>query len=152
MLAPAPLQDLSQYLDRWAAARLSCEPADRATAEAGVRLAYHAAGLPPPQRIIWCDSPIDMAERLAAVSRSDDIGVNVKSEVFTSVRDRVGTFAEIFWKEVVIAAHRDARKIWRQAGRIRESQARKRHRRRGSRERRRPCPAPDEHARATCHA
>jgi hypothetical protein len=45
-----------------------------------------------------------MAERLAAVSHSDEIGVNVKSEVFTSVRDRVGTFAEIFWKEVVIAA------------------------------------------------
>jgi hypothetical protein len=46
MLALAPLQDLSQYLEHWAAARLSCEPADRATAEAGVRLAYHAAGLP----------------------------------------------------------------------------------------------------------
>jgi Domain of unknown function (DUF6745) len=104
MLAPAPLQDLSRYLDHWAAARLSCEPADRSTAEEGVRLAYHAAGLPPPQRIIWCDSPIAMARSLAAVSRSDDIGVNVKSEVFTSARERVGTFAEIFWKEVITAA------------------------------------------------
>jgi hypothetical protein len=104
MLVPTPAQDLSEYLDSWAAARLSCKPADRTTAEDGVRLAYIAAGLQPPQRIIWCSSPFDMAERLAGVDRNDDTGANVKGEVFTSVRDRVGTFAEIFWKEVVSAA------------------------------------------------
>jgi hypothetical protein len=104
MLVPTPAQDLSEYLDSWAAARLSCKPADRTTAEDGVRLAYIAAGLQPPQRIIWCSSPFDMAERLAGVDRNDDTGANVKGEVFTSARDRVGTFAEIFWKEVVSAA------------------------------------------------
>jgi hypothetical protein len=30
--------------------------------------------------------------------------VNVKTEVFDKVRDKVGTLAEIFWKEVVMAA------------------------------------------------
>jgi hypothetical protein len=104
MLAPAPLQDLSQYLDRRSAARLSCEPADRPAAEEGVRLAYRAAGLAPPQRIIWCGGPLEMAKRLATTSRKDAVGANVKGEIFTAIRDRVGTFAEIFWKEVMAAA------------------------------------------------
>ena len=104
MLAPTLSQNLLHYLDGWAAARLSCEPADRIMGEEGVRQAYLAAGLAPPQRIVWCNGPLDMAERLAEIARSDDIGVNVKGEVFTAIRDRVGTFAEIFWKEVVSAA------------------------------------------------
>ena len=37
---------LEDYLARWTWLHLSCEPADRRTAEAGVRLAYAEAGLP----------------------------------------------------------------------------------------------------------
>ena len=53
---------------------------------------------------MWCGGPMDIAKRLAAASADDRIGGNVKTEVFDQVRDRVGTLAEIFWKEVVIAA------------------------------------------------
>ena len=83
---------------------MSCEPADRAAAEEGIRLAYAAGGLAPPDRIIWCAGPVDIAKRLAAISADELPGANVKAEIFDQVRDKVGTLAEIFWKEVVVAA------------------------------------------------
>ena len=64
---------LSRYRARWAAIRRSIEPADRNAAEEGVRLAYCAAGLAPPARLVWCGSPIALAHR---ASRAD--GVNLK--------------------------------------------------------------------------
>jgi hypothetical protein len=100
----SPLDALSEYLDRWGAAHLSCEPADRRMAEEGIRLAYAAANLEPPRRIVWCGGPLEIAGHLAAASQDEVIGRNVKAEVFDQIRDRVGTFAEIFWKEVVVAA------------------------------------------------
>jgi hypothetical protein len=104
MLRGAPFDDLKAYLDRWARMCLSCEPANRHVAEEGIRHAYAAAELVPPDRIVWCNGPMEIAKRLATASPDDPIGANVKAEVFDKVRDKVGTLAEIFWKEVVIAA------------------------------------------------
>jgi hypothetical protein len=107
----APFADLKTYLDRWAAERMSCEPADRPLAEDGIRRAYAAAGLAPPDRIVWCGGPMEIAKHLATASPDDEIGDNVKAEVFDRVLDTVGTYGEIFGKELVIAAldlsHRD---------------------------------------------
>lgn len=100
----SPIAALGGYLDRWAAAHLSCAPADRQTAEEGIRLAYATAGLAPPARIVWCGGPLEIARRLAAASPNDAIGPNVKAEVFDRVQKKVGTFAEVFWKEVMVAA------------------------------------------------
>jgi hypothetical protein len=99
-----PIDALKEYLDRWSATHLCCEPADRRTAEEGVRDAYVSAGLAPPQRIVWCGGPLEIAEHLAAASPDDLVGANVKAEIFDRVRNRVGTFAEVFWKEVVVAS------------------------------------------------
>jgi hypothetical protein len=105
MLGQAPFDDLKDYLDRWAKVRMSCEPADRVAAEDGIRQAYAAAGLAPPDHIVWCGGPMEIARRLAAaVSAGDLVGANVKADVFDRVRERVGTLAEIFWKEVVLTA------------------------------------------------
>jgi hypothetical protein len=104
MLAPTPIDALERYLERWGNAHLACAPADRPAAEEGVRLAYAAAGLAPPRRIVWCGGPLEIAKQLAAATPADIIGANVKAQVFNQVRDRVGTFAEIFWKEVLVAA------------------------------------------------
>src|SRR5262245_56874474 len=104
MLGDAPFDDLKAYLDRWARVRMSCEPSDRNLAEEGIRSTYAAAGLAPPDCIVWCGGPMEIAKRLATASPEDPIGANVKAEVFDRVRDKVGTLAEIFWKEVVIAA------------------------------------------------
>ncbi|MFJ6940278.1 DUF6745 domain-containing protein [Streptomyces sp. NPDC101132] len=43
--------------DAWRAVAAATGPADRAAAEAGVRLAYRTAGLAEPARIVWADSP-----------------------------------------------------------------------------------------------
>src|SRR5262249_3542231 len=99
-----PIDALSEYLDRWAAAHLSCEPANRTPAEEGIRSAYVTAGLDPPDRIVSCGGPLDMACRLASVGSADRVGSNVKAPVFDHVRQTVGTFAEVFWKEVIVAA------------------------------------------------
>src|SRR5262249_47919079 len=100
----SPLDALPSYLDRWAAAHLSCEPADHELAEEGVRLAYAAAGWRAARRIIGCESPFEMVKHLAAASPRDLIGRNVKVDVFDHVRVRVGMFAEVFWNEVLTAA------------------------------------------------
>jgi hypothetical protein len=92
--AASPLDALSDYLDRWGAAHLSTQPADRETAEDGVRLAYAAAGLVPPRRIVWCGGPLEIAKHLATTSLTDAVGVNVKAQIFDQVQARVGTFAE----------------------------------------------------------
>ena len=70
---------LGRYHARWAAIGRSTEPADRSAAEEGVRLAYRLAGLAPPARVVWCDSPLALARLAGRASRAD--GVNVKSAV-----------------------------------------------------------------------
>jgi hypothetical protein len=104
MLASPQIDALRHHFDRWAAIRLSCRPADRRTAEQGIRLAYAAAGLAPPKRIIWCGGPVEIASQLAAASTTVPIGASVKQEIFDSVRNSVGTLAEILWKDVLAAA------------------------------------------------
>jgi hypothetical protein len=100
----SPIEALMEYLNRWAAAHLSCEPANRPLAEAGIRLAYVTAGLDPPQLIVWCGGPLEIADRLVSARPTDDVGCNVKAEVFDHIRKKIGTFAEVFWKQVVVAA------------------------------------------------
>jgi hypothetical protein len=104
MLDVAPLASLEEHLQRWTALRTTCAPADRDVAEEGIRLAYQAAGLPRPARVIWCGGPIEIAQQLAAATARDHIGSNVKAQVFDAPQQQVGMFAEIFWKEIIVAA------------------------------------------------
>jgi hypothetical protein len=78
-LTQAQRAALVRYRARWAAIRRSTEPADRGAAEDGMRLAYEAAGLKPPARFVWCESPIALSRLARAASRAD--GRNVKSIV-----------------------------------------------------------------------
>jgi hypothetical protein len=100
----SPMDALSTYLDRWARAQLSCESANRTLAEQGVRLAYATADLEPPERIVWCGGPLEIASRLASVRSSERVGFNVKAHIFDHVHRKVVTFAEVFCKEVIVAA------------------------------------------------
>jgi hypothetical protein len=75
---------LGTFRARWRAIRRSTEPADRGAAEGGVRLAYRAAGLAPPERMIWCNSPIALAH-LALRSTAAD-GRNVKAAIMHRLR------------------------------------------------------------------
>jgi hypothetical protein len=47
---------------------------------------------------------LEIAKHLATTSLTDAVGVNVKAQIFDQVQAKVGTFAEVFWKEVVVAA------------------------------------------------
>ncbi len=98
------IDGLSGCLEHWAATQLSCEPANRSAANEGVRLAYATAGLSPPERIVWCGGPLEIAEALRRVSPTDGVGSSVKAQVFDQIRHNVGVLAEVFWHEVIAAA------------------------------------------------
>ncbi|MEU8525228.1 MULTISPECIES: DUF6745 domain-containing protein [Streptomyces] len=67
-------------VDKWRAVAAATGPADRASAEEGVRLAYRLAGLPEPQEIRWADSPREAVE---LVKELTDQGRSVRDEVRT---------------------------------------------------------------------
>ena len=92
---------LGRYRARWTAIARSTEPADREAAEAGVRLAYQAAGLSPPTRFVWCDGPVAMSRRAARILRDD--GANVRWELIDRLR----------WKAAAAARRRLPRKLLR---------------------------------------
>ncbi|WUT33105.1 hypothetical protein OG392_31095 [Streptomyces sp. NBC_00691] len=66
--------------DRWRSVAAATGPADRAAAEAGVRLAYRTAGLAAPERVLWADSPL---AAVALVRGLDGRGRSVRDEVRT---------------------------------------------------------------------
>jgi hypothetical protein len=78
---------LDRYRARWAAIRRSTERADRAAAEDGVRLAYQLAGLAPPTRFVWCESPVALARFAGRASSAD--GLNVRSALVDRPRRAV---------------------------------------------------------------
>jgi hypothetical protein len=70
---------LAEYGQRWSEYRSATAPCDRTVAEAGVKRAYAAAGLPPPREILWGNGPLEIA---TAWARSPDgAGENVRSQV-----------------------------------------------------------------------
>jgi hypothetical protein len=84
---------LPAYRSRWEQVRCNTAPADRCAAEAGVALAYEAAGLPPPQRIEWSASPIATEVARKNLWHRFDPGPSVKvrivDEVIRAVETRV---------------------------------------------------------------
>jgi hypothetical protein len=78
-LTPEQAAALGVYRTRWAALRRSTISAARGVAEEGVRLAYRAAGLDPPTRLVWCDGPIALSHLALRSSGAD--GANVKCAI-----------------------------------------------------------------------
>ncbi len=88
-LTPAQVAQFPAFRDEWLTAGLSTERADRPRAEAGVKLAYEAAGLPPPKIIIWLDSPMAGAMGAAFLAGTAKAGKSVGAQVGAQVRDQV---------------------------------------------------------------
>jgi hypothetical protein len=59
-------------------------PAERTEAEAGVRAAYASAGLPPPDSVEWCDSPVAGARAAARLMAAAATGRSVRARVRTA--------------------------------------------------------------------
>ena len=57
-LTAAQESRLGEFAAKWTDIGLCTEPADRPRAESALRDAYALAGLAPPQRIVWCGSPL----------------------------------------------------------------------------------------------
>src|SRR5215475_7744043 len=62
---------LERYRARWAALKRSTASADRSAAAEGVQLAYQAAGLKHPARLVWCGSPVALSHLASRASRGD---------------------------------------------------------------------------------
>src|SRR5215467_2364066 len=58
-LTPDREAQLPAVRDEWRALGLATGPADRLRAERGMRAAYLAAGLPPPDLFLWVRSPLE---------------------------------------------------------------------------------------------
>lgn len=87
-LDAAQLAQLPRYRARWQGLPRETAPASRERAEAGVLRAYAAAGLAPPEQIVWCEGPIELAQRLAQEHATPTAGACVKSEIVEAVKER----------------------------------------------------------------
>ena len=106
-LTPEQEAILAGVRDEWLGYGLSCEPANRALAEEGVREAYAAAGLEPPKIIVWLDSPMAGALGQAYYLQSMPIPDRdqVSDQVWGQVRDQVsgqvwGQVRDQVWDQV----------------------------------------------------
>lgn len=85
---------LGPYRDYWKLVRISTAPANRPAAERGVALAYEAAGLAPPERIVWCRSPIGIERARKGTWHQFDPGQSVKPFVVDGVIRRAASLVE----------------------------------------------------------
>lgn len=66
--------------EKWRSVAAATGPADRSAAEEGVRLAYRAAGLAEPGRVLWADSPLSAVTLVRGLT---DQGRSVRDAVRT---------------------------------------------------------------------
>ena len=84
-LTPEQQSRLSEFAEIWTKIGLCTDPADRPRAEAAINQAYHSAGLKPPQKIVWCGSPLT-----AGMTRAIILDENLLKDLGASVWDSVG--------------------------------------------------------------
>lgn len=77
-LTPEQEAQLEVYRDHWLEVGLSTQPADRKRAERGAAMAYQAAGLEPPSRYVWFDSPIAGAQAAALAAKDLPLDLSEK--------------------------------------------------------------------------
>jgi hypothetical protein len=76
---------LGETTREWLADELATGPIDRETAVADVRQAYSAAGLPPPERVVWLGSPLSGTVAVAVLTGLD-AEVPVRDPLWDRVR------------------------------------------------------------------
>lgn len=67
-LTPEQEKEYERIAEEWLKIGLCTDPADRETAEKGIRIAYQKVDLPPPEQIIWVDSPPAAARKAAELA------------------------------------------------------------------------------------
>jgi hypothetical protein len=120
-LTPEQEARFPEFVERWTKIGLSTEPADRPRAEAAVREMYARAGLAPPQKIVWCGSPLSLAlTRSVIVDRNllkKGVGVSVTTSVIYGIWDSVGESVDAYvsdsiWDSVTSGIGNHVGSIW----------------------------------------
>jgi hypothetical protein len=75
--------------DEWLRVALSTDRCDRPRAEAAVREAHRAAGLPPPPLIVWMDSPLGGALASVVLSHHATPPTRQWSEIWSALWDQL---------------------------------------------------------------
>lgn len=80
--------------------------ADAAVAEEGVRLAYRVAGLSSP-KVIWCRSPLEIAQRWSRALAKGQLGTNLKGGLFDqpSTKSLAQVARSALWRGQQIRSH-----------------------------------------------
>ena len=81
-----------EFAAKWTRIGLSTEPANRPEAERGINEAYRIAGLEPPEKIVWCGSPLSqgMTRAITTGLHQSTVSAGVGDSVGASVRASVG--------------------------------------------------------------
>jgi hypothetical protein len=89
-LTDAQIDRFPEFVKKWTDIGLCTLPADRLRAEHGIRLAYEAAKMKAPVKIVWTSSPFAQGlTRAIVLDVKGNIGRNVGAGVGASVRDSV---------------------------------------------------------------
>lgn len=109
-LTPAQTARMAEWRDKWIQIGLCTDPADRATFEAAIAQCYRAAGLPPPRRVVWVQSPIvlALAAPIASLLLSRQRGDAVRDAVGGAVGDAVDGAVGVAVRDAVDGAVGDA--------------------------------------------
>ena len=86
-LSPEQEARFGEFVEKWTNIGLCTEPANRRTAEAAISAMYRYGGLNPPQRVVWCGSPLSLI--LVRDSVRASVWASVRDSVVASVRDSV---------------------------------------------------------------
>ncbi len=78
--------ELAATTEEWLAYGLMSTPAERPAAETAVAAAYQAAGLPAPDRFVWCDSPLAGARAAAQVTDQASVRAQVRTRPWAQER------------------------------------------------------------------
>jgi hypothetical protein len=101
-LTPEQIAKFPEYVEKWTAIGLCTDPADRPKAEIAINKCYQLAGLTPPKKIVWCDSPLSQAithsilkdekiqKELQVKFKTQSVRASVRDSVWTSVWASVG--------------------------------------------------------------
>ncbi|GEM_PF-924645 len=90
-LTISQISQLKAYVEKWQNMQILTQSADRYATEYSVWVAYANAGLPPPQKIVWLQSPYEMLESIKKVLSNDPklfkklAGKNVTSKIERSI-------------------------------------------------------------------
>jgi len=107
--------ELIQHRDHWLKIGLATGPTDWEKAEQGIKLAYEAAGLPAPSRIVKLRSP---SEGAIAASGLNQVEKQVKDQdwdlVWRQVEDQIGNQV---WRQVECQVRNQVwDQVWHQIG------------------------------------